>query len=155
MGIHKVGVTMKHSGLLLFSLYLSLPSVFSLSCMPQCPPDLLKDKKCNVCKIVVSADCRTKETVKRPCTRCPVCAKAEGEKCNGLWGLAGKCASFLTCKLQKPKDPRDPSPKEHWPGVCVKKEVKKVERKWQQILDFFSPFVELIDSAIWRAIRNR
>merc|ERR1712243_6836 len=132
MGIHKPGVAMKHCRLLLLSLYLSLPSVFSLSCPRKCRPGFLKRNiVCEVCKTVVSADCSTKEVVYGICG-CPVCARAEGEKCNGLWSSDESCASFLTCKLEKPKRPK---PKLHWSGVCVKKEVKK--SFWQKMMDYF------------------
>merc|ERR1712126_321574 len=90
MGIHKSGVTMKHCRLLLLSLYLSLPSVL-LRCPPPCPPGtgfLRTNNPCTICKIVVSADCTSKETVRGYCG-CPVCAKAEGETCGGMGGLWG------------------------------------------------------------------
>merc|ERR1711962_87888 len=141
MGIHKVGATMKHSRLLLLSLYLSLPSVFSLGCeLPACPAGSLNHKmRCHVCKIVVSADCSTKEIVLEPCG-CPVCAKAEGEQCGGLCGVAGCdtvgiCASFLTCELENPK----PNPSGSL-GVCVEKEVKK--SFWQKIMDYISKIIQ-------------
>merc|ERR1719334_608662 len=118
---------MKHSRLLLLSLYLSLPFVFSLRCRPQCPAGIFEDKNCNICEIVVSADCTTKETVRTPCTRCPVCAKAEGEKCGGRWGMEEKCASFLTCKYPTNRS----YPKGHWTGVCVKTEKDDVKKFWE------------------------
>merc|ERR1712098_412198 len=147
MGIHESGVTMKYCRLLLLSLYLSLPSVFSLKCPRLCPAGVvLKPKRmCTVCKTVVTTDCSTKEIVRHTCG-CPVCAKAEGEDCNGLWGIKGKCASFLTCKLQKPKG-RPWFPKRLWDGVCVKNEVKEEMKKsfWQKIMDFvFSRIFKLI-----------
>merc|ERR1712098_405394 len=136
MGIHKSGVTMKYCRLLLFSLYLSLPSVFSLSCMRPCPAGILKPKNhgCTVCKTLVTADCSTKEIVRHPCG-CPVCAKAEGEQCGRLcgvvgWDTVGICASFLTCELENSKISRISL------RVCVKKEVKEVKKSfWKKMID--------------------
>merc|ERR1712126_203039 len=134
MGIHKSGVTMKHCRLLLLSLYLSLPSVL-LRCPPPCPPGtgfLRTNNPCTICKIVVSADCTSKETVRGYCG-CPVCAKAEGETCGGMgggWGFMGKCASFLTCERKYRQQTINFSIPfwQRFPfGVCVKKDVKKEE----------------------------
>merc|ERR1719309_14691 len=128
---------MKYCRLLLLSLYLYLPSVFSLSCPP------------GSCKTVDSADCSTKETVLNPCN-CPVCAHAEGEKCGGIWFKEGnrKCASYLTCKLQKPKDRGVRFPKEHWTGVCVKNETDITEKivemlisMWNMLMDYIMPWL--------------
>merc|ERR1712126_795921 len=136
MGIHKSEFTMKYCRLLLISLYLSLPTVFSLSCMSPCPAGILKpNQMCTVCMGVVSADCSTKEIVRHPCG-CPVCAKAEGEKCNGLWRLKGKCASFLTCELENSKY-------QFSPGICVKKEEKVKKPFWQKMMDYLSRLFKL------------
>merc|ERR1712126_352390 len=146
MGIHKPGVAMKHSHLLLLSLYLFLPSVFSLACDPICPPGILRPNTveyCRVCKVVVTADCKSKEIFGR--CGCPMCAKAEGEKCGGLYNHLGRCASFLTCDFQIPKGRL--VEKRFARGVCVKKKVKEVKEVkksfWQKMMDYFSRVLRL------------
>merc|ERR1712098_120953 len=142
MGISKERVTMKQYQLLPLFLFLSLypSSIFSRSyrCLPNCRPGIhTKDSKCYVCKPLVTTDCSTKEIVNHRCG-CPRCAKAKGEKCGGMTGLRGKCASFLTCKdiPSRSRVFRRWSLFRH--GVCVEKQSKKRNKSaLAKLLEFF------------------
>merc|ERR1712098_424841 len=140
MGISKERVTMKQYQLLSLFLFLSLyPSfIFSLSYScgpPKCRPGFHTKNsrsKCVVCEPRVTAMCSTKEIVFHRCG-CPMCAKAKGETCGGIAGMAGKCASFLTCDMDSPTHRKGSQE-----GVCVEKESKKREKSTlAKLFEFF------------------
>ncbi|XP_033101127.1 cysteine-rich motor neuron 1 protein-like isoform X2 [Anneissia japonica] len=76
-----------NSGIVLLTISLSLLSrlSFGLSCEPCYERECVRP----ICKGGLVFDV---------CNCCPVCAKIEGEKCGGPWGLFGTCDDGLHCK---------------------------------------------------------
>ena len=73
-------------------------------------------KKCSTeCPTVSPTQCDSGCTTKDFCDCCDVCAKPEGELCEGPHNLKGHCATGLTCKKKNNGVPSEVD----FPGVCV------------------------------------
>jgi len=74
-------------------------------------------EKCSTdCPAVNPKECDSGCTTKDFCDCCDVCAKPEGELCEGPNNIMGHCAKGLTCKFKKNEDG---DPADNMPGVCV------------------------------------
>ena len=74
--------------LLIFFLGVLVQSINALSCEP-----------CYETRCVQPVNC-TGGLVKGICGCCDVCAKTNGERCGGTWGMYGECAKGLNCVLR-------------------------------------------------------
>ena len=82
----------------LLILFFTIPTTFTLSCLPCCSSsDYNYYDYCASCSPLSPGECVSGELVKGVCGCCDECAKAEGEECGGMWGLAGSCAHNLYC----------------------------------------------------------
>ena len=94
--------------LLLVTIFLPIPTTYTLSCLPCCSSDYnyydhYTDyyTQCASCAPLSPSECLSGELTKGVCGCCDECAKAEGQECGGLWGLAGTCAQHLYCDTSK------------------------------------------------------
>ena len=80
--------------------------------------DCMNREKCSTeCPAVNPKECESGCTTKDFCDCCDVCAKPEGEDCEGPQNIKGYCAVGLTCKKKK-NDQEVPADLD-MPGVCV------------------------------------
>jgi len=84
--------------ILLLTIFFPIPPTYTLSCLPCCSTDYDYYTQCASCMPVSPSECLSGELTKGVCGCCDECAKAEGEECGGLWGLAGTCAKNLYCE---------------------------------------------------------
>lgn len=81
---------------------------------------ITKPEGCTECPKSPPMDCASGHLTKDVCGCCDVCAKAEGEKCGGMWGMSGTCAPGLNCETAKPIPNTKPYFNPNEDGVCVK-----------------------------------
>jgi len=78
--------------------------------------ECMKRDKCSTdCPAVNPKECDSGCTTKDFCNCCDVCAKPEGEHCEGPNNIKGFCAKGLVCKRKNNGVPADLD----MPGVCV------------------------------------
>ena len=98
------------SVLLLVAATLTLAS--ALSCEP-CTEELIAQCKPSEPSVL---QCLPRGRQTLPCACCKSCRNGLNEPCGGLWGLLGKCAVYLYCKLNAEQPPG--TTEEHMEGTC-------------------------------------